>query len=117
MPEVLANGRPCITYQGHAVVAADAIVLLSGVNINSVRKTLAAIQALHKFCGVPIERLVTLADIPSVPVRGDDDRVSMDRAQATRALCDDIADSNIGDEVGELLKLEGRFRLREITTM
>jgi hypothetical protein len=86
-----SNGIARIVHDDKDVVAADAITLLSGVNFSSVKKVIAAIQALSEFTGTDVQELVRLSDVPSAGVRGDDDPDNRYRATATRALCEDIA--------------------------
>lgn len=101
-------GRPAITHNSSAVVAADAVSLLSGVNFGSVEKVLAALQLIHEFSGTDLQALVKLADIPLERVNPAEPQYRA-RARATRALCEDIAVSRVSDKYAQVLHLDGRF--------
>lgn len=64
----IPQGRPLT---GENFRSADAIALLAGVNLGSVVKVLAAIEAIRIHTGARTDDIVRFSDIPTEPVRFD----------------------------------------------
>ena len=106
--------KAVIEHSGTHVVPVDAIVLLTGVNFGSVRKVLAGIRALQRFTGVDPGVLIDWENIPERRIYPEDPR-DQDRADATRDLCVDlIALSDVSD-IEEILHLDERFGVPEVS--
>lgn len=101
------NGAAIIPSQNGKVVPFDAIVLLSGCNTGSVEKTLAAIEALHRYSGTPIDQLVSLLHVPMVRATPDD-RSCGDRWDSTRWFCEDVAQA-VEPELEDILNSKRRL--------
>ena len=92
------KGYAVLSHRRLPVVAADAIVLLSGVNFISVVKVLAAIEAMQNYAGTDANLLVDLSNVPTERCHPEKDE-DADRAYATREYCEAVVDAALDSDL------------------
>lgn len=103
----LRQGRPIKFQEANA---ADTVALLSGVNLGSVVKVLAAVDALSKHLNVSANDLVCHEDMPVVAPKFDG--TDANRVESTRKLAGEVAADPRLEYLREALHLGDRFTSR-----
>ena len=103
----LRQGRPI---EGQEANAVDTVALLSGVNMSSVVKVFAALDALEIHLGYQPRRLTAIMNMTTEVVRfdGTDDH----RIFATRRLCEHVAADPRVRYTDYILHLGDKFRVK-----